>query len=192
MDSTNYIKLCDQFIAGDQHAYASIYKLYAKDMYAFGLSICSNRELVEDAIHDVFIEIYTKKEILKKVNNLKVYFIISFRNRLFYLIKKSSGFDDIVEINAENYHEKDYEKIWIENEDENEKKKRVEAIFDCLNMNQKEAIYLRYIEGLSCQDISKIMSINYQSVKNLIHRSIKKIKSVKATLVVVLATLLQL
>lgn len=191
MDSTNSIKLRDQFIAGDQQAYESIYKLYAKDMYAFGLSICSNRELVEDAIHDVFIEIYTKKEILKKVNNLKIYFIISFRNRLFFLINKSSVFYDIENINYEKYHEKDYEEVWIENEDENEKNKKVDAIFDCLNMNQKEAIYLRFIEGLSCQDISKIMSINYQSVKNLIHRSIKKIKSVKTTLVVLLATLLQ-
>jgi len=47
-----------------------------------------------------------------------------------------------------------------------------------LNQNQREAIYHRYVEGLSCEEVATLMNINYQSAKNLIHRSLKKLKSV--------------
>lgn len=123
LDLNLSLELRNQFVEGNEKAYEIIYKLYAKEMYAFGLSICENREIIEDAIHDVFIEIYSRKELLKKVSNFNLYFIISFRNRLFYLINKSKRYADFDAEKLENYEEKNHEEIWIENENENEKMK---------------------------------------------------------------------
>ncbi len=171
------LKLRDQFLAGDDHAYSLIYNKYVKDLYAFGLSLNAPREFVEDAIHDIFVDLYTKKENLKHVNNLKFYFLAAFRNRLFFLIKNSNKIFDygIDAISDEN--ECDQESKWIEREIEDESKDLVKNMLSNLNIHQREVIYHRYVEGLSCNEISQIMGINYQSVKNLIHRAIKKIKS---------------
>ena len=78
-------RLRDEFVRGDDNAYSDIYNLYAKDLYAFGLSLRAKTDLIEDAIHDIFVEIYTHRQNLEKVDNLKYYFLAAFRNRLFFL-----------------------------------------------------------------------------------------------------------
>jgi len=49
-----------------------------------------------------------------------------------------------------------------------------------LTQNQREALYHRFVEKMSLEEIATLMNINYQSAKNLIYRSIKKLKSVAA------------
>jgi RNA polymerase sigma factor (sigma-70 family) len=171
-------RLRDEFLAGDESAYSTIYKLYAKDLYAFGLSLHAKTELIEDALHDVFIEIYTHRQNLEKVDNLKFYFFAAFRNRLFFLLKKESNSFEITEKDLQGIEERNVQEIWIENEEEIERKIFVKKLFSELTKNQQEVLYHRFVEGYSCAEIATLMNINYQSVKNLIHRSIKKLKSV--------------
>jgi len=177
IENTEVLKLRDQFLAGDDQAYSHIYNIYARDLYAFGLSLNAPREFVEDAIHDIFVDLYTKKENLRHINNLKFYFFAAFRNRLFFLIKNSNKIFDFGMDALSDETDCDHESIWIEREIEEEKKAQVKNMLSNLNIHQREVIYHRYVEGLSCNEISQIMGINYQSVKNLIHRAIKKIKS---------------
>lgn len=172
--------LRDDFVAGDDSAYSTLYELYAKDLYAFGLSFHAKIELIEDAIHDIFVEIYTHRQNLEKVDNLKYYFLAAFRNRLFFLLKKDFHTFEITENDNLGLVEKDFQELWIEKEEDTEKQILLKRLLSELNQNQREAIYHRFVEGLSCEEIATIMNINYQSAKNLIHRSIKKLKSVAA------------
>jgi len=171
-------RLRDEFLAGDESAYSSIYELYAKDLYAFGLSLRAKPELIEDSIHDIFVEIYIHKKNLQKVDNLRFYFLAAFRNRLFFLLKRESHSFEITEKDMQGLEEKNFQELWIENEDEAEKQLLVKRLLSVLNKNQKEVLYHRFVEGLSCDEIALLMNINYQSVKNLIHRSVKKLRSV--------------
>lgn len=173
-------KLRDKFVAGDDNAYSAIYNLYAKDLYAFGLSLRVKTEIIEDAIHDIFIEIYSHRHNLENVDNMKYYFMAAFRNRLFFLLKKESNTYEMDEKNSYGLEEKDYQETWIAQEEDTAKQELVKKLFSELNKNQQEAIYHRYVEGLSCEEIANLMHINYQSAKNLIHRAIKKMKSVAA------------
>ena len=177
-------QLRDDFVEGNDKAYSVIYKLYAGNLYAFGLSLGARTEVIEDAIHDVFVEIYTHRHYLKKINNLKYYLLTAFRNRLFLLMKENSKIQEITERDINGLFEVDYQQLWIENENDTQKQDLVKRLLSELNQNQREAIYLRYVEGLSCEEIARLMNINYQSVKNLIHRSIKKLKSVIAFVVI--------
>ena len=171
-------RLRDEFVAGNDASYSTIYELYAKELYAFGLSLRVKTELIEDAIHDIFIEIYTHRQNIEKVDNLKYYFIAAFRNRLFFLLKKDSNTQEITEKDTFGLHEKDFQELWIENEEDTEMQLMMKRLLSELNQNQREAIYHRYVEGLSCEEVATLMNINYQSAKNLIHRSLKKLKSV--------------
>lgn len=171
-------RLRDRFVAGDDSAYSEIYELYAKDLYAFGLSLRVKPEIIEDAIHDIFVDIYTRRQNLEKVDNLKYYFIAAFRNRLFFLLKKEPNTLEMDDNNSYSLEQVDYQEIWIEKEERVEKEQLIRKLYSELNKNQQEAIYHRYVEGLSCDEIAKLMNINYQSAKNLIHRAIKKMKTV--------------
>jgi RNA polymerase sigma factor (sigma-70 family) len=171
-------RLCNEFIAGDDKAYSSIYELYAKDLYAYGISLRVKNELIEDAIHDVFVEIYTHRQNLEKVENLKYYFIAAFRNRLFFLLKKESNTLEITEKHTLDFEDKNVLDTWIELEVESEKQFLLKKLLSELNQHQREALYHRFVENLSCEEIADLMQINYQSTKNLIHRAIKKLRLV--------------
>lgn len=50
--------------------------------------------------------------------------------------------------------------------------------FSELSPHQQEIIYLYYVNELKHEDIAEILEINYQSSKNLLFRSLSKLKKV--------------
>lgn len=176
--TSNISNLRDKFLLGDELAYAEIYRLYVKDLYALGLWFGIQKEIIEDAIQDVFIEIYTRREKLEKITNLKLYIITAFRNRLFLLVKKNSPFFTENEIESD-LKEHDHLEYLIEQEHIEDEQRKLSFLLSKLNDNQREAIYYRFVEGLSCEEVAYIMNINYQSAKNLLHRAIKKMRSIE-------------
>lgn len=177
--------LRDKFVNGDDAAYEEIYLLFVKDLFSYGLYCHAKYEIIEDAIHDIFVEIYAKRETLKNVQNLKLYLIVAFKNRLIYLLKKEKLGEELKEkhqvfVNEQGNIE---EKIEIE-DDKIQKNKVINTLINELNENQQEAIYLRFVEGFTVEEIALILNINYQSAKNLLHRSIKKLRALKRTVII--------
>jgi RNA polymerase sigma factor (sigma-70 family) len=70
----------------------------------------------------------------------------------------------------------DIETYLITREVENESLKKLRLELDKLSKRQREAIFLRFTQDLSYEEISFIMGINYRSVVNLIHEAIKAIR----------------
>ena len=180
------ICLRDRFIAGDNDAYAELYKMYAKDLYSFGLSLRVKSYLIEDAIHDIFEEIYSSRKNLINVENLKFYFISAFRNRLFYLLKKEQNTVGDIDIYIQQLTEENHLDLWLEKEASDEKKILLSNLLNKLNVNQREIIHLRFVEGLSLDEISLLKNINNQSVKNLIYRAIKNLNKLKSKALVIM------
>ncbi|WP_230372019.1 RNA polymerase sigma factor, partial [Bacteroides thetaiotaomicron] len=53
----------------------------------------------------------------------------------------------------------------------------VKRLLDQLSPRQREALTLYYIEEKKYEDICEIMNMNYQSVRNLMHRGLTKLRS---------------
>lgn len=169
--------LRDRFAAGDDGAFAEIYWVFARELYAFGIFLRAKVEIIEDALHDVFVELYQRREKLAGIQNLKVYLMVAFKNRLFYLRKKEQISTEITDRQAYFYSDSNYMETLMEYEDSLlETDRMVKKVMSELNAHQQEVLYHRFIEGLSIDEIALLMNINYQSVKNLLHRSIKKIR----------------
>ena len=186
MHNCNGDNLLKAFIGGDENAYAKIYKLYSRDLYAYGLSICTRTELIEDAIHDIFVDFLTQRKKLISIRNLKFYLIAAFRNRLFFLLNKEKVYYDFTEENSQILKENSVMESMIEKETLDEQESLFKQMISKLNPHQREAIYLRFVDGLSIEDIAQLMNINHQSVKNLIHRAISKLR----TLYIIITTLI--
>lgn len=155
---------------------AHMYEVYADDLYAYGLSILPDINMIEDAIHDVFIDIYANEARLNKIDNIGLYLKTAFRNRLFLLLKKSRRFVDIIKDMNDLADEKDSQSDWIRNEEDENRLQLVNGLLSGLTIHQREAIHLRFIEGLSLDEISAILRINKRSVKSLLQRAIQKIR----------------
>lgn len=80
--------LWNQFLEGDEKAYLYIYKLYAQDMYSYGMLFTTNSELVKDCLHDVFIKIHRNRKKLSQVDNIRLYLLKAMKNYLFDVFDK--------------------------------------------------------------------------------------------------------
>ncbi|HEY5590888.1 MAG TPA: sigma-70 family RNA polymerase sigma factor, partial [Paludibacter sp.] len=69
------------------------------------------------------------------------------------------------------------EKDYIAYEKEKMDNTFINKMLDQLSPRQRKAIVLYYIEEKKYEDICAIMEMNYQSVRNLIHRGILKLRS---------------
>lgn len=169
------------FLSGDNEAYSLIYKTYVQVLFKYGLQFTSDRELIKDCIQDVFEKLHKNRSKLKLTDNIKFYLFVILRNSLFNALKKEQGYSQ--NIDSVEYELVDSDAVTdsqlIREEDDFITEEKVKSVFSALTPRQKEVIYYRYIECLDINEIASIMGMNYQSIQNLIQRSIKRIRKEK-------------
>ena len=184
--------LWNQFLEGDEKAYLYIYNLYAQDMYSYGMLFTTNSELVKDCLHDVFIKIHRNRKKLSQVDNIRLYLLKAMKNYLFDVFdkKKELFHNDTIEpvFSPEYTHE---DKI-IRQEELHYQSRKIRQMLESLTPRQKEVLYYRYMKNLTYDEIGEIMQMNYQSILNLIQRSIKKLRETFAESKVYLSIIIQL
>ena len=167
----------EKFVSGNDEAYAYFYRKYAATLYSYGMRFTSNGELVKDCIHDVFVKLYGRRAKLSHVNQVQAYLLGALKNELYTIFRKDKTaycIDSIEPVFCIDYTA---EERLIAEEQEVEEQQRLRRILDTLSPRQKEVIYYRFIRGMELEEICKLMGVNYQSLQNLIQRSIRKIKT---------------
>lgn len=180
MNNTDSIRT-NSLVLTDSSNFTLLYKSHAKSLYNYGIKITSDEELLKDCIHDVFIKMYSKRDELSNVENIKSYLFISLKNRIFDEIRKSNSYD-FTSIDEANVKSKDdVEHIFIKNEQQKNDSNFISMLLNKLSPRQREALTLYYINEKEYSEICQIMQMNYQSVRNLIHRSILKLRQLSQT-----------
>lgn len=169
--------LWTQFINGDDTAYGLIYKKYVRILYQYGIQFTNNEDLVKDAIHDLFVKLYANRATLRTSANVKFYLFVSLKNCLHNIFKKEISFLKIDEYDLSNVSDYAAEAKVTESLDQEEKKQQIYTLLDELTDRQREVIYYRFIQELPLDEICILMDMNYQSVQNLIQRSLKKMRN---------------
>lgn len=172
------ILLWNDFISGNDEAYALIYEKYARVLFAFGLQITSDRELVKDCIHDIFIKIYRNRTSLNTTDNIRFYLFTTLKNSLYDTYRKNTIKIQQIDELADTIFasEESVEEKYIVREKDKNNQNLINQMMSQLTDRQKEAVYYRFIEGMSIEEISQNMDMTYQSVQNLLQRSIQKMK----------------
>ena len=154
---------------------SDLYNEQTDALFSYGCKFTGDRELVKDCIHDVFVKLYEREDI-SNVRNMKFYLLRSFKNLLLDELSKSHP-ENIDEAQFSYIHDSSDETRSVEiDETVAIKKKYIEKIFENLTSRQKEAVYLYYIEELSYDEVSQMMGMNYQSVRNVVHRALAKLR----------------
>jgi len=154
-----------------------VYRYY-DDLFRYGCGLCEKVTLVEDLIQDLFCDLWQKRANLGDVSLVKPYLFISLRRRIFRQLKserKVTGFDNSsTEFNFEV--EFSPEDLMIKKQDKEKLSVLVNSYMNQLSPRQKEAIYLRFYENLSYDEIAKVMNITVPYLYLLIHKSVGKMR----------------
>lgn len=170
-------ELWKMFQDGDEEAYTKLYRLYIKDMYRYGSSlVAASDAFVMDCIHDVFTEMWIKRERLSVPVHVKYYLLKALKTRIIHLLeRKERPFTSLSEIDAEIFDPDDFE-ILEELDMAVSRQDKLNVLIAKLPQRQQEAIKLRFIENLNYSQIAEILQMNTQSAKNLVFRAIEKLR----------------
>ena len=160
-------------LRGDRSAFKELYCRCYSLLYHYGLKLVSDPELVKDCIQDIFIKIIQNHQTLSPTLNVKGYLLRALRNKIIDTIEKEREMTDLDECGDEFSVEED-----LYQEEGNSDSKLLLNAFSELSSHQQEIIYLYYVNDLSHDDIAEILGINYQSSKNLLFRSLSKLKKI--------------
>ena len=169
--------LLASFQAGNMAAFSQLYDLHINILFNYGLKLTIDKELLKDCIHDIFVKLYTKKDELGTIDNLRSYLFISLKNKLCDELRRRMYMSDTAVEEVSISTPTDVEDDYMEEEQIKNEFSLVRRLLDQLSPRQREALTLYYIEEKKYEDICEIMNMNYQSVRNLMHRGLTKLRS---------------
>jgi RNA polymerase sigma factor (sigma-70 family) len=162
----------------EKAAFEILLKKYYPIVLNYGVRFYKDKEFVKDCVQDLFIEIWNRREYLADVVSVKSYLLQSIRKNIIRESSRLKWFREADKISDDHDFdvEFDIETYLISREVENELLQKLRFELDKLTKRQREAIFLRFNQDLSYEEIAIIMDINYRSVVNLIHEAIKAIR----------------
>ncbi len=157
-----------------------IYKSYFKTLFNYGMQLIKDRDLVKDSIQDVFIDFTINKD-SRNILNIKLYLFSSLKYRIYNRNKKEQR---IQKVNDEYYCnnlielEDSFQDKLILSQEEELRKKHLSKAYSYLTPRQREAIFLRYYENFSYEEIASILSLeDVKSARNLVYKGIVTLRS---------------
>ena len=169
-------QLWNSFLEGDNKALHVIYTTYVQMLYCYGLNFTRDENLVKDCIHDVFVDLFKYRKNLRETNNIQLYLFKSLKNAILKAISKSRKYLDVEQMDDTFLFEKSVEDVKMEDDDDLYRTTLVRKAFSTLTSRQKEVLFLKFYSNLGYDEISQILNMNYQSARNLVHRSIDKLR----------------
>ncbi len=161
---------------GEVKALEMIYKREVDHLYSYAVRFTRDEDMVMDAIQDTFEELWNKRKNVSHQVTIRPYLMTAVRRRVLYILKSRKKILEVSDFEVDFAEIDNREKQWIKSEETKETHHKLHQSMEFLSARQKEALYLKFFQNLSYEEICSIMDINYQSVRNLISQALKKIK----------------
>jgi RNA polymerase sigma factor (sigma-70 family) len=159
----------------EQEALTQLFQRHYFFLIRSGLSYVKDPELAKDAANDVFYGLWSNRQSLSDVSNVKAYLSTSFRNQLLKLIRSNIKNKD--QLQQWQYPQEDqqvsYEEIMVALQVKEEQKLKLRRALEQLSPRQKEYLQLKYYEGLSYEQIAEKTGQVVKTVYNTVYEAIK-------------------
>lgn len=162
---------------GDEKAFSTLFEKYYSDLVRYGNSLCSYDDRVQDCVQDVFTDVWVYRESLSTSVIVKAYLISCVRKRIARLYQRDPFFKKNTTLETTEFlFDFSIEQQLINDEITTEKVAQLNILINNLPSRQKEALYLRYHQQLTVEQIAAIMNVNHQSVSNILFRGITNLR----------------
>lgn len=176
--STDDKTLWQAFKRGDETAFSMLYQRYVRVLFSYGKKISGDEQVVEDAVQDLFVDLWQSRSRLSDVESARFYLFRSLRRK----IHKSIRPDQLL---AERWETTDELLLPISQAPETDvinaellqiQIADLQAKLKTLPLRQYEVLILYYYQDFTYAQIAAILSVNEQSVRNLLHRALHKLR----------------
>ena len=170
--------LWNEYRSGNADAFGALIRVHYSDLFHYGTRFTRDTEMVKDCLQDLFLELWINREAISETSFVKYYLLKALRRKLTRRIGRSRYTGSWEELHFESIFSgtPTVETSMIREEGMAELARKMRHALAGLSKRQQEVIYLRYYLDADIDEVAEIMSVNRQSVYNLLHDAIKKLK----------------
>lgn len=168
--------------AGKREAFNGIFRHYYNKLFTYSVRIAGDQEMAKDALQELFIRLWERREYLGEAESIEAYLLSSVRRILLRIKDKNQKKAEYNRLYIEEsaWVPFSMEEVLIQNDLNQEKREALHKAIQTLNNRQREALFLRYYHGLTSSEISIVMDVNPQSVRNHLSRAIASLRTMLA------------
>jgi len=163
--------------SGDRKGLEGLYRLFASELFKYGLALVNDEHFVQDCIQEVFLDLWKYHQRLSKADHVKGYLFRSLSHKIYRESKKKDRWkmetvkEDSIPFSVESIED---ERIGIQREQDLQVK--LAGSLEKLPIRQKQVIQLLFFEQFSYEEVSKMMGINLRSVYTLAWKAVSSLK----------------
>lgn len=179
-------KVWEELKKGSIGALKTLFLRHHIHLYNYAMKLSGDRFMAEDCVHDLFYRIWERRDHLSDVQSVKGYLWISLRRALLKTMNSNSSevlTDDILQhINPDIEQQGDSgiyfspEEFIIRSEEKSEHSVALARALNHLPSRQREAIYLKFFNGMGYDEMEQVMSVSYQTARNYVYDGVQSLK----------------
>lgn len=160
-------------LQGNDLALRSLLSTYHNYLVVVGMRYLTDRQRVEDVIHDTFADLWNKKQTIE-VQSVKSFLRGAVVNKCLSIIRKDSRIDLVEEHSFDLSTKEPSADQYI---DRDNLEKEIYKIIDGLPLKCGQVFRLSRLEGKSHQEISDDMGISKKTIENHMTRALKTLRN---------------
>jgi RNA polymerase sigma factor (sigma-70 family) len=171
-------ELWDAFRGGNEKALEGLFGTYYSVLLNYGHKFTLNRYFIEESVQELFVKLWNNRDSVGTAASVRNYLFKAYRSVLFRKLQKQAA-NVMEKLDDERYDfkiELAPDQKMIELESDSELRKKIEEGLAALTPRQREAIYLRFYEDLSYEEVSEILNMNVGGTYKLIYRALDRLK----------------
>ncbi|MCF0053897.1 RNA polymerase sigma factor [Dyadobacter sp. LJ53] len=164
---------------GDEQAFTIIFEKYHRTLYNYGSKLSQNSAIVEDAVQDVFIDVWRfRNNLTDKITSVKFYLYRALRRRIHLAQDKFPVTEEITLLGDQETPANggNSETLLIDVESASLRARQIQHLLAQLPERQVEALTLRYFDDFSIEEIAGIMGVSEKSVRNFIYKALTSLR----------------
>ncbi|WP_082944072.1 RNA polymerase sigma factor [Alistipes provencensis] len=173
------IPIINSFADNKADKLSDLYDRYANVLYNYASGLGFPKDICMDAIHDVFCKLALNESRIEKFtgeNHEKFYLFCCLKNRLIDISRRESRTDCFCSEIVPSGFEISIEESLADEEEYQRLKAKVEELMSELTPSQKEAVYLRYMQEMSYEEIAQLLNITPESARKNVFRAMNKMR----------------
>jgi len=172
----------DKFVWADfkndaDYSLSYIYNQNIDFLFRYGKKFTIDEDFILDMIQDLFCDLIKYRKTLSQTDNIRLYLMKSFRRKLLRGIENKRKFEKLdYDYNLKPEIVFSIEEELIIDEEQSRRNEFISLGLKELNARQREVIYYKFTLGYDYIQISEIMSITYDSARQLVSRGINSLR----------------